>query len=101
MAAIDRPEVRLTENPGGSNERFARAGFRQAKIVIFPDNVTLFDEILEGNADVMISESVEAMLQSKPRPDRCALNPNEPLQYGETAWLLPRGDAVMKNWFDT
>jgi hypothetical protein len=89
VADIDKPNVTVIENPGGSNERFARANFKQAKIVIFPDNVTIFDEILKGNADVMISESVETIVQQKLRPGLCAVNPDKPLQYGEMAWLLP------------
>jgi len=101
IADIDKPTVTVIENPGGSNERFARANFKQAKIVIFPDNVTIFDEILKGNADVMISESVETIVQQKLRPGLCAVNPDKPLQYGEMAWLLPRGDAAMKGWMDT
>jgi cyclohexadienyl dehydratase len=101
VADIDKPNVTVIENPGGSNERFARANFKQAKIVIFPDNVTIFDEILRGNADVMISESVETIVQAKLRPGLCAVNPDKPLQYGEMAWLLPRGDATMKGWMDT
>jgi cyclohexadienyl dehydratase len=63
--------------------------------------VTIFDEILKGNADVMISESAETLVQQKLRPGLCAVNPEKPLQYGEMAWLLPRGDAAMKAWFDT
>ena len=101
VADIDKPNVTVIENPGGSNERFARANFKQAKIVIFPDNVTIFDEILKGNADVMISESVETIVQQKLRPGLCAVNPDKPLQYGEMAWMLPRGDASMKGWMDT
>ena len=101
IADIDKPGVTVIENPGGSNERFARANFKQAKIVIFPDNVSIFDEILKGNADVMISESVETIVQQKMRPGLCAINPDKPLQYGEMAWLLPRGDAAMKGWMDT
>jgi cyclohexadienyl dehydratase len=101
VADIDKPGVTVIENPGGSNERFARANFKQAKIVIFPDNVTIFDEILKGNADVMISESVETIVQQKLRPGLCAVNPDKPLQYGEMAWLLPRGDVAMKGWMDT
>ena len=89
VADIDKPNVTVIENPGGSNERFARANFKQAKIVIFHDNVTIFDEILKGNADVMISESVETIVQQKLRPGLCAVNPDKPLQYGEMAWLLP------------
>jgi len=100
IADIDKPGVTVIENPGGSNERFARANFKQAKIVIFNDNVTIFDEILKGNADVMISESVETIVQSKLRPGLCAVNPDKPLQYGEMAWLLPRGDGAMKAWMD-
>jgi cyclohexadienyl dehydratase len=100
VADIDKPNVTVIENPGGSNERFARAHFKQAKIVIHPDNTTIFDELLAGRADVMISESVETLVQQKAKPGLCAVNPDKPLQYGEMAWLLPRGDTVFKAWFD-
>ncbi|HEY1327413.1 MAG TPA: transporter substrate-binding domain-containing protein [Casimicrobiaceae bacterium] len=100
VADIDKPEVTVIENPGGSNERFARANFKHAKIVIFNDNTTIFDEILKGNADVMISESVETLVQQKLRPGLCAVNPDKPLQYGEMGYLLPRGDVVFKAWVD-
>jgi len=100
VADIDKPSVTVIENPGGSNERFARANFKQAKIVIFEDNTMIFDEILKGNADVMISESVETLVQQKQRPGLCAVNPDKPLQYGEMGYLLPRGDVVFKAWVD-
>jgi cyclohexadienyl dehydratase len=100
VADIDKPGVTVIENPGGSNERYARANFKQARIVIFNDNTAIFDEILKGNADVMISESVETIVQQKARPGLCAVNPDKPLQYGEMAWLLPRGDATFKAWVD-
>ena len=100
VADIDKPGVTVIENPGGSNERFARANFRNAKIVIFNDNTTIFDEILKGNADVMISESAETIVQQRLRPGLCAVNPDKPLQYGEMAWLLPRGDVAFKAWMD-
>ena len=101
IADIDKPGVTVIENPGGSNERFARANFTHAKIVIFNDNTTIFDEILKGNADLMISESVETITQQKLHPGKlCAVNPDKPLQYGEMAWLLPRGDTVFKAWID-
>lgn len=100
VADIDKPGVTVIENPGGSNERFARANFKNAKIVIYEDNNTIFDEILKGKADVMISESVETIVQSKLRPGLCAVNPDKPLQYGEMAWLLPRGDTAFKAWVD-
>ena len=100
VADIDKPGVTVVENPGGSNEKFARANFRQARIVIFDDNTKIFDELLKGNADVMISESVETLVQQKVHPGLCAVNPDKPLQYGEMGYLLPRGDVVFKAWVD-
>lgn len=101
VADIDKPSTTVIVNPGGSNERFVRANLPQAKVVVYQDNVTIFDEILKGNADVMISESVETLVQQKLRPGLCAVNPDKPLQYGEMAYLLPRGDVPMKAWIDT
>jgi cyclohexadienyl dehydratase len=101
VADINKPSVTVITNPGGSNERFVRANLTAAKVIVFNDNVTIFDEILKGNADVMISESVETLVQQKIRPGLCAVNPDKPLQYGEMAYLLPRGDMAMKAWFDT
>ena len=101
VADINKPSVTVITNPGGSNERFVRANLPLAKVVVFNDNVTIFDEILKGNADVMISESVETITQQKARPGLCAVNPDRPLQYGEMAYLLPRGDVAMKEWVDT
>ncbi len=101
VADIDKPGVTVIENPGGSNERFARANFKQAKIVIFEDNTKIFDELVAGRADVMISESLETITQQKLHPELCAIHPDKPLQYGEMAYLLPRGDAAWKAWVDT
>src|SRR5947209_2794981 len=101
VADINKPNVTVITNPGGSNERFVRANLPQAKVVVYNDNVTIFDEILKGHADVMISESVETIVQQKLRPGLCAVNPDKPLQYGEMGYLLPRGDTAMKAWFDT
>lgn len=100
IEAIDRPEVRVVANPGGSNERFARASFPQAQLRIHRDNLSIFDEVLSGRADVFVTETAEALVQQKLKPGLCAVNPAQPLEYGEMAWLLPRGDGVMKAYVD-
>jgi CDP-glycerol glycerophosphotransferase (TagB/SpsB family) len=38
------------------NERFARANAPHATLTVFPDNVTIFDRIVAGQADVMITD---------------------------------------------
>jgi len=96
VAEIDKPEVRVIANPGGSNERFARANFKQAQLTIHPENLTIFDELLQRRADVFVTEAAEAMVQQKLKPGLCAVNPGKPLQYSENAIMLPRGDGAMK-----
>jgi cyclohexadienyl dehydratase len=100
VADIDRAGVRVVANPGGSNERFARASFRNATLTIHTENLTIFDELLQRRADVFVTEAAEALTQQKLKPGLCAVNPDKPLQYGEMAYLLPRGDAVMKAYVD-
>ena len=99
LADIDRPDVRLIVNPGGTNERFARAQAPHAKLTVFPDNVTIFDRIVAGEADVMITDAIEARLQQRLHPRLCAIHPEAPFDFSEKAVLLPR-DAVLKAYVD-
>lgn len=101
VADIDKPEVRAIANPGGSNERFAKANYRQAKLTIHTDNLTIFDEVAQRRADVFVTEAAEALVQQKLHPGvLCAVNPDKPLQYAENAFMLPRGDVAMKAFVD-
>ena len=100
VADINKPETRVIFNPGGSNERFARANFKQAQMRLNPENLTIFDEILAMRADVFVTDSAEAITQQKLKPGLCAINPDKPLQYGEMAYLLPRGDVAFKAYVD-
>jgi len=99
VADIDKPGVRLIVNPGGTNEKFARANIRTAQIEVHPDNVTIFDQIVAGKADLMITDAVETRLQQKLHPELCAVHPDQPFDFSEKAFLLPR-DIVLKLWVD-
>lgn len=99
LADIDKPGVRVIVNPGGTNERFARANVKQAEIVVFPNNAVIFDEILASRADVMMTDAVETKLQQRLRPGLCAVNPDQPFDFSELAYLLPR-DLALKAWVD-
>jgi chorismate mutase-like protein len=99
LADIDRPEVRLIVNPGGTNERFARAQAPHATLTVFPDNVAIFERIAAGEADVMITDAIEARLQQRLHPKLCAIHPEAPFDFSEKAVLLPR-DAALKAYVD-
>jgi cyclohexadienyl dehydratase len=97
---IDQPDTRVIFNPGGTNERYARQAFPHAKLTVYPDNVTVFRQILAGKADVMVTDASETLLQQKLNPGLCAVHPDKPFQYGEKAWLLPRGDVAFQQYVD-
>lgn len=99
LEQIDQPGVKAIVNPGGTNEKFARAHLRQAQIVMHEDNVTIFDQLVAGKADVMMTDAVETRLQQKLHPELCAIHPDQPFDFSEKAALLPR-DIVFKQYVD-
>lgn len=96
---IDRPGVRLVVNPGGTNEKFARAHISKATVILHPDNNTIFQEIVDGRADLMITDAVETRLQSRLHPSLCAVHPDRPFDRSEKAYLMPK-DAGLKQAVD-
>jgi cyclohexadienyl dehydratase len=52
LVAIDKPGVKVITNPGGTNEKFDREKLKAAEIVIFPDNIGVWAELITGRADV-------------------------------------------------
>jgi cyclohexadienyl dehydratase len=99
LADIDKPGVKVITNPGGTNEKYDRANLKTADIVVFPTNATIFEELVAGHADVMITDSVETLLQQKLHKELCAIHPDKPFDFGELAYLLPR-DVVFDSWID-
>lgn len=57
---IDRPDVKVMVNPGGTNEQFANANLSHATIVVHQKNEEIPGLIAEGAADIMVTEITEA-----------------------------------------
>ncbi|MGA2292293.1 transporter substrate-binding domain-containing protein [Bradyrhizobium sp.] len=100
IADIDKPGTRVIVNPGGTNERFARANVKNAEIRIYNDNVSIFDEIARGEADLMITDASETRYQQKLHPGvLCAVHPDQPFDFAEKAYWLQR-DTALKAFVD-
>ncbi len=84
---IDRSQTRVIVNPGGTNESFVREHLHAARIIDYPDNRTIFNELLAGRADVMITDDIEAELQHRRQPLLCRSSQNT-FTKSSKAWLL-------------
>jgi cyclohexadienyl dehydratase len=98
LAAIDQPGVRVVVNPGGTNQQFVDANVHRADKLVHDDNRTIFHVLLQGGADVMITDRVEVELQAALHDGLCATMADD-LTYQDKAYLMPQ-DGVWKAFVD-
>lgn len=97
--AINQTGVKVIVNPGGTNEAFAKANFPNATIIQNDENLTVFQKIVDGTADVMVTDAVETLIQELIHPELEAVNPDTPFNFFEMGYLLPR-DHTFKAYVD-
>lgn len=103
-AQINRKDVRVIVNPGGTNEKFVKEHLPDATVTVWKDNSTVFDEIAEGRADVMITDALEAGYQSGQHPGLAPVHPDEPFTVVEKAYMLPKNSPLTEqadDWLTT
>lgn len=100
LREVDRRPVRVVVNPGGTNERYVREHLRRAEIVVHPDNRTVFEEIVDGRADAMITDDVEAELQAHRHPELCRTYPGTLTRAGKAIFMArdPALEAAVDAW---
>jgi cyclohexadienyl dehydratase len=94
LAALDRPDETIIVNPGGTNQDYVRANVHHARVRVFPDNRTIFDEILQHRADAMITDDVEVELQAHEHPGLCRGMAGT-LTHADKAILMPKDPALL------
>ncbi len=100
LAAVDHLGVRVIVNPGGTNEQYVRAHLRRAHVIVYPSNATIFDQLLAGRADVMITDDVEVALETHLHPQLCRAYAGTLTHAGKVV-LMPRDPtliAVVDDW---
>ena len=96
ISAIDRPGVRLIVNPGGTNEKFLDATIHQATKVLHEDNREVFQQIVDGAVDLMITDKIEVALQSSLHESLCGLPDETTFTYQEKGYLVPKEPALLE-----
>ncbi|MBD3879881.1 MAG: transporter substrate-binding domain-containing protein [Quinella sp. 1Q5] len=100
LADMNKPTVRIMINPGGTNEKFARANLPNAKLIVHEDNADIPIQIAEGNADIMITETVEAFSWVKREPKLAAPLVDKPFSRHSCGILMQRGDQELLNYIN-
>lgn len=94
---INKKEVVVMENPGGTNERFVRNNLPDVTLIIHEENAQIPTLIAEGEADVMITEILEAGYYVQIDKRLAAPLINKPFTHGELGILMPKGyDRLLK-----
>ena len=95
LEAVNRPEVRVMENPGGLNEKFARENLPEATLIIHDVNQEIPGLVASGEADVMITEIMEAGFYVRKDPRLAAPLIHEPFTNGELGFLMQKGNEPL------
>lgn len=100
VADLNKPNVRIMINPGGTNEKFARANLPNAKLIVHNDNADIPIQIADGNADIMITETVEAVSWIKREPRLAAPLIDKPFDgtIHSCGILMAKGDQELLNY---
>ena len=98
LEAINRKEVRVMENPGGLNEKFARENLPDATLIIHNVNEEIPGLVAEGRADVMITEIMEAEYYVGRDSRLAAPLLNAPFTHGQLGVLMPPGYESLQKY---
>lgn len=98
LEAINRPEVRVMENPGGLNEKFARENLPDSTLIIHNVNQEIPGLVASGKADVMITEIMEAGFYVGQDRRLAAPLIYEPFTSGQLGVLMPKGSEDLLSY---
>ena len=91
LTDIDRPEVRVMVNPGGTNELFANQNLTHATLIVHQNNEEIPGLIADGTADVMITEITEAPWYVQNDARLAAPLLDKPFTHAEIGVLMCKG----------
>ena len=88
---INRPEVRVMVNPGGLNEKFALERLPDCTLIVHDVNQDIPGLVAAGEADIMITEIMEAGYYVGQDERLAAPLIFEPFTRGQLGALMPKG----------
>ncbi|MCM3403480.1 MULTISPECIES: transporter substrate-binding domain-containing protein [Cytobacillus] len=97
---INKPSVRIGVNPGGTNESFVRQYLSNANVTVVQNNLDIPGLVADGTYDVMITDTVEAMLYARKDERLYAALTDKPFTNSEKGYMIPRGDFIYASYLE-
>ncbi|MDF7667685.1 transporter substrate-binding domain-containing protein [Orbaceae bacterium ESL0727] len=94
LAHIDRPEVKVVVNPGGTNESFVNKNIHNAQIIRVKDNIENIQALRDKSADMMVTDLIEGHYYAYKEPNVLCLATQTPFTGTESykAYMVQAGN---------
>ena len=97
-ADLNKKSVRVMVNPGGTNEKFVRSRLQNATVIMHEENAEIPGLIAAGLADVMITDTFEAVRYVHMNTALAAPLADRPFTVINKAALMQQGDQPWLNY---
>lgn len=95
LSAMNKKEVRIGVNPGGTNEKFVREFLSNATIITHQQNAEIPGLVADGTFDIMITDSMEAVRYIKDDSRLASPLINQPFTRSNFGIMMKRGDQTL------
>lgn len=97
LEKVNRPEVKVGVNIGGTNEKFADQYLSKATIVRFENNLDVPKAVEAGTVDVMVTETPEALYYQVINKKLDSVREDSPFTKSQFGYLIPEGEQRLLN----
>lgn len=97
---INKPEVRIGVNPGGTNQAFVNQYLPNATVTVVEKNLDIPGMIADGTFDVMITDNIEAIVYAKADPRLYAALADDTFTQNVTTYMTHRGDPIFSEYLN-
>lgn len=97
LEKVNRPEIRVGVNIGGTNEKFALKNLSNASIIKFENNLDVPIAVVNGKVDIMVTETPEALYYQATNKNLQAVREEDPFTKSQFGYLIPSGEQRLLN----
>lgn len=97
IEVVNNPDVRVGVNIGGTNEKFADGNLPKANIIRYKNNLDVPVAVENGDVDVMITETPEAITYEKNNPKLEGALVETPLTKSQMGYVVKSDEVHLLN----